>query len=326
MSVSELKKSTGLGLKTKMLTFPEMLEGFKKQIASALPRHLNADRMARIALTEFRKNPELAACDPKTIFASIIIAAQLGLEPGVMGQAYLVPYKGICTLVPGWQGYVDLVGRSGRASVWTDVVHQGDRFLYAKGSSPAITHEPGDQGDDTSPFTHVYAVGRIRNAEWPVIEVWSRNKVMSHLQQYNRQGQKHYALANENNLSMYGRKVALMQVLKYLPKSVELATASSLDYAAQEGSQTISVEEAIHGTFLPNGYQDEPQVIEQAQARSVSQATKPDLGPAPSPRLLQIFGLLGMGNDECRKWLADTAKLSDEERILKLEPLLDQEK
>jgi recombination protein RecT len=315
-----------------------MLTQFKSQIAAALPKHLNPERMARIALTEFRKNPDLGKCDPRTVFGAIIIAAQLGLEPGVMGQAYLIPYKGVCTLVPGWQGYVDLVARAGRASVWTDVVRSGDTFVYAKGTNPGITHEPADQTDDTTPFTHVYAVGRIRNAEWPVIEVWSRNKVIRHLNQYNRQGEKHYALQNERNLEMYGRKVALLQVIKYMPKSVELQTASELDYAADAGSQTISVDEAIEGTFTPNGYQDElpvPEAVQgtgnreqgtenKKQARSVSQA--PDLGPAPSPRLLQIFGLLGMGNDECRKWLADTAKLSDEERILKLEPLLDQEK
>jgi recombination protein RecT len=326
MSVAELKKTTGLAPKTKALTFPDMLTHFKSQIAAALPKHLNPERMARIALTEFRKNPDLGKCDPRTVFASIIIAAQLGLEPGVMGQAYLIPYKGTCTLVPGWQGYVDLVARAGRASVWTDVVRTGDTFVYAKGTNPGITHEPSDQIDDTTPFTHVYAVGRIRNAEWPVIEVWSRNKVIRHLNQYNRQGEKHYALQNERNLEMYGRKVALLQVIKYMPKSVELQTASELDYAADAGSQTISVDEAIAGTFTPNGYQDEPQVNEQAQARPGSQATKRDLGPAYSPRLSEIFALLRWDNNTCEKWLADNATLSDAERILKLEPQLDQEK
>jgi recombination protein RecT len=37
---------------------------FKAQIAAALPRHMTPDRMARIALTELRKNPDLMQCDP----------------------------------------------------------------------------------------------------------------------------------------------------------------------------------------------------------------------------------------------------------------------
>src|SRR6185437_12910740 len=71
--------------------FPAMLERFKGEIARALPRHLDGDRMARIALTSFRSNPRLSKCEPRSVFASIIIASQLGLEPGVMGQCYLIP-------------------------------------------------------------------------------------------------------------------------------------------------------------------------------------------------------------------------------------------
>jgi hypothetical protein len=35
-------------------TFPGMLVAFKAQIAAALPKHITADRMARIALTCYR--------------------------------------------------------------------------------------------------------------------------------------------------------------------------------------------------------------------------------------------------------------------------------
>lgn len=264
MSVAGLKQATTehTGI-AKRESFPTMLEQMKPQIAAALPKHLNADRMARIALTEFRKNPEIAKCDPMTVIASVVIAAQLGLEPGVMGQAYLVPFKGTCTLIPGWQGYVDLVSRAGRASVWTGAVRNGDDFSFAYGSSPHVEHTPKDGGDDDAPFTYVYAIGRIRAAEWPVIEVWSRAKVEKHLRRYNRVGDRHYAKANENNLEMYGRKVALLQVLKYMPKSVELQMAASLDSAAETGTQKITIDEAVAGTFTPNGYDLEGETEEQ---------------------------------------------------------------
>ena len=74
--------------------FPAMIEQLKRQVALALPKHLNADRMARIALTEFNKNPKLGECDPTTVFAAVVIASQLGLEPGIQGQGYLIPYNG----------------------------------------------------------------------------------------------------------------------------------------------------------------------------------------------------------------------------------------
>jgi len=197
--------------------------------------------MARIALTCFRKNPKLAVCDPRSVFAAVIMAAQLGLEPGVGGQSYLIPYGRECQFVPGWQGLVDLASRSGRASVWTGAVYAGDEFDYSLGDSPFVTHKPiGDE--EESKLTHVYAVGRVNGSEWPVIEVWPLAKVVVHRDRYNKVGKGHYSF---ENLEMYARKVALLQVLKYMPKSVELQMAVGLDQQATTGEQRLTVEEAI---------------------------------------------------------------------------------
>ena len=44
--------------------FPAMLKAYLPEIQRALPQHLNGDRMARIALTAFRRTPKLAALQP----------------------------------------------------------------------------------------------------------------------------------------------------------------------------------------------------------------------------------------------------------------------
>lgn len=54
----------------------------KAQMALALPKHMTADRLARIATTEIRKVPKLAACDQASFLGAIMQCAQLGLEPG----------------------------------------------------------------------------------------------------------------------------------------------------------------------------------------------------------------------------------------------------
>jgi recombination protein RecT len=219
-----------------LVAFAGFMEKLKPQLALALPKHMNADRMARLALTAFSTNADLQNCTPTSIAGSIMTAAQLGLEPGINGQGYLIPYKGVCTFVPGWKGLVDLVSRSGRASVWTGVVRDGDEFSYQLGDAPYCRHVPGDDADDAEQFTHVYAVGRVRDATMAVIEVWSRSKVQRHLKQYNKVGTHHYALANENNFEMYARKVALLQVLKYMPASIELANAIEVSHAGESGA------------------------------------------------------------------------------------------
>ncbi len=222
--------------------FSGFMEKLKPQLARALPSHMNADRMTRLALTQFSTTPSLQKCNPNSIAGAIMTAAQLGLEPGINGQGYLIPYKDTCTFVPGWKGLVDLVARSGRATVWTGAVRTGDEFEYQLGDTPFCKHKPGDEDDDAL-FTHVYAIGRVRDAEMPVIEVWSRIKVQKHLNKYNKVGERHYAMSDENNLEMYARKCALLQVLKYMPSSIELANAITASNAAEEG----------HGVVIENG-------------------------------------------------------------------------
>jgi len=79
----------------------------------------------------------------------------------------------------------------------------------------------------------------------PVIEVWTRGKVQKHLTQYNKVGGRHYAMTNESNFEMYARKVALLQVLKYMPSSIELANAITVSHAAESGQHAV-----IEGDFV----------------------------------------------------------------------------
>ena len=118
MSTTALRAmATGTMAEKKPNSFPSMLEAYRGEIARALPKHLNADTMTRIALTCFRMNPRLGECQPASVFASVIQASQLGLRPGLMGECYLIPYKtreGMqCQLQIGYQGLLELVRRSG---------------------------------------------------------------------------------------------------------------------------------------------------------------------------------------------------------------------
>lgn len=234
--------NTNLATKSPQAVLNGYFQQHKGQLQAALPKHLNPDRMARLALTEFSKNSALQRCDPKSVFSSIIVLSQLGLEPGIDGQAYLVPYKGTCTPIPGWKGYVDLVSRAGRATVWTGAVFEGDEFDYQLGDAPYLRHRPGDENDE-SKLTHVYAIGRVKGAEFPIIEVWTKGKVAKHRDKFNKVGKAHYSF---NKFEMYARKIPLLQVLKYMPKSVELQNAMEVDLASTQGKNT----DYINGEFV----------------------------------------------------------------------------
>lgn len=266
--------ATGAKEETPLAKFSGFLDKLKPQLAVALPRHMNADRMARLALTAFSTTPALQACSPQSIAGSIMTAAQLGLEPGVNGQGYLIPYGKTCTFVPGWKGLVDLVARSGRATVWTGAVYPGDNFEFQLGDAPFCRHKPGD-GEGEEPFTHVYAIGRVRDASMAVIEVWTRAKVQKHLNRYNKVGGRHYAKQDENNFEMYARKVALLQVLKYMPASIELQNAIDVSNGNESGRPTILEGDLVRTLEADEGaktLQDFVAMIDAAASKEDAQA------------------------------------------------------
>jgi recombination protein RecT len=231
-------------------TIGSELQKYKTQMEAALPKHMTADRMARIALTSLRVNPKLMNCTRESFFGSMMAASQLGFEPGINGQCYLIPYGNVCTLVPGWRGYLDLVSRTERASAWTEAVYDGDEFEYTLGTNPQIHHKRGKWAGKEAALQYVYAVGRIKNNDFPIIDVWDIDKVWAHRSKQNKVGDRHYSFAHPE---MYARKIPLLQVIKYLPSSIEIASASALDITASEGRQNLTIDMALNKDFESGG-------------------------------------------------------------------------
>ena len=172
--------------------------GFQNQMRMALPKNLMADRLTRIVMTEFRKNPTLQKCSPASFMASVLQAAQLGLEPGsALGQAYLVPYKTKgnyeCQLIVGYRGMISLAHRSGEIlSINAYCVHAKDEFTYQLGLHPDIQHIPSSEADH-GPVVFVYAVAQLRGGGVQ-FEVMSRAEIFENIHQKQGTLQAHYCM------------------------------------------------------------------------------------------------------------------------------------
>lgn len=217
-----------------LLTEPKI----KAQMALALPKHMTADRLARIALTEVRKNPALAGCDQTSFLGAIMQCAQLGLEPGgALGHAYLLPFenrkKGITEVqfIVGYRGMIDLARRSGQIlSIEARAVYQADKFHVALGLNPDLQHEPDWEAADRGPLRFVYAVAKLKDGGTQ-FEVMSRAEI-ERVRSKSKAGQYGPWVDHFEEMA---KKTAIRRLFKYLPVSIELATAVGLDEQAEIG-------------------------------------------------------------------------------------------
>ena len=213
---------------------------FKKQLALAIPKHLNADRLARIAATELRKTPALLNTTEASFMGAVMQSAQLGLEPGsALGQAYLVPYGKECQLILGYRGMIDLARRSGQVlSLNAYAVREGDDFNYQLGLHPDIHHVPSVEADRIKkPITFVYAVANLKGGGYQ-FEVMSRAEV-----------EAVKAKAKSKNIwNSYFEQMALKTVIrrlfKYLPVSIEALQITNVD-AKREAGEEVKPEDVI---------------------------------------------------------------------------------
>lgn len=273
------------------------LEKAKGQMALCLPKHITPDRMLRLTLTCFSTNPALRRCTAQSIMASMVTGSQLGLEIGVRGQAFLVPYKNQCTLVPGWQGLVGLLNNTGRATAWTGAVFEGDTWEFELGSQPRCRHMPGKQYGMPDHLIWVYACGKVNGSEQPVIEAWPIERVLGHRDKFNKVGNKHYSY---DNIEMYARKVVLLQVLKYMPCSTELTNAIDIANRVESGASSVIIDNGIvveQQPETPSAAQSEPDDnVPMGEPRPAATADAPTPETEKARFAKAIRGLLPLSN------------------------------
>jgi recombination protein RecT len=275
--------------------FPAMLEKFKGEIARALPRHINPDRMVRIALTAFRMTPKLAECDPRSVFAAVIQSSQLGLEVGLMGEAHLVPFKGQCQLIPGYTGLMKLARQSGLVQdIYAHEVRVNDKFTLKLGLERSLEHEPltGPGGfpasdEERGEVVGFYAVAVFKDGSRTFVAM-SRKEV-ERIRDNSRGYQVAKAAKKESvwdtDFVAMGLKTVIRRLCKFLPKSPELATALAMDAVAESGKgQNLNLQEVIEGNYAPVIDEETGEIINDAPAKVEAQAEAKAAQPADEPK------------------------------------------
>lgn len=205
-----------------------LLKAMMPQMERALPRHLTAERLARVVLTAFQKSPALYDCDPGSFASAIMTSAQLGLEPdGVLGQAYLVPRKGKVCLDVGYKGYIQLARNSGEvSSLAAREVRQGDHFVVEFGLNEKLEHVPGVERGEV---THFYAVAHFNGGghHFEVMTQAEVNAIRDKSEAWKKAGAS--TPWGSHPVEM-GKKTVIRRLAKYLPLNVQKAAALADSY------------------------------------------------------------------------------------------------
>lgn len=215
----------------------------KKQIALALPQHLKAERMIRMALTTVRRTPKLLECDPMTLVAGIVQASELGLElSGPLGQAYLIPRKNRgqmeATFQIGYRGFIKLAANTGQVAFFNArAVRAGDFFQYELGTSQFVKHR--SEAPRGAKITHFYGVLRLKDGSADC-EVWSLSDMEEHRDRYRsdkflKDKDKNYLGPWDTDFEAMGCKTMIRELAKRAPLSAELMSQAARDEYSEYG-------------------------------------------------------------------------------------------
>lgn len=250
----------------------QFLASRQRQIEAALPKHLTADRLSRIALTAIRRTPKLMEADVASLFGAIMQCAQLGLEPGT--RAHLVPFwngrqsRYEVNFIPDYRGLIDLARRSGQIGpFYAFAVREHDAFTYSLGLNPDLVHVPAES--NRGEITHFYAVARAKDNSWSQFDVMTREQVDAIRDRSKAKDSGPWVTDYEP----MGCKTVVRRLCKFLPASVEILQAVQADEAAERGEQDTT--SWIDGEFEV----DEEETLRDKVGRK-SEAAKQD---APQP-------------------------------------------
>lgn len=270
----------------------DLLKQAEAQLALALPRHIPVSYMIRVVLTVVQRTPKLLECDKLSMLGAVFQCAQLGLIPdGVLGQAYLVPFRNTqknrmeVQMIPGYRGLVELVRRSGELStIDADVVYEKDKFTYTRGTEAHLEHVPTDEASPGK-LVAAYAIARLKDGGYQI-------KVMK-VREIEAIRKRSKAANNGpwvTDFEWMAKKTVIKQLCKLLPVSTETQRAMALDDRAElelpqdlgmlvsETETPTPVEEPLEGEIavpMPERTSTQPQQAKPAAPTTVAEAFLP---------------------------------------------------
>ncbi|MCP3807163.1 recombination protein RecT [Paenibacillus sp. Lou8.1] len=249
-------------------TIAAYMDKMKYQIAEAMPKHMSIDRLSRIALTTIRTNPKLLECSMPSLMGAVMQAAQLGLEPGLIGHCYIIPYGTEATFIIGYKGMIDLARRSGNIkSIAAHEVYQNDFIELTYGLEENLQHVPWFLRKDEQPTESGKIIGAYMVAKFNDGGHFIHYMPIGEIEAHKKRSKASSKGPWVTDYTEMCKKTVVRSGWKWLPISVEIASA-------------VTQDETVRRDITPN---DEPFVFEMPKEPQGNDTTRPgDADPKQS--------------------------------------------
>ncbi|AGY45918.1 recombinase RecT [Lactococcus lactis subsp. lactis KLDS 4.0325] len=245
-------------------------DNIMQQLSETLGR--NSAPLVTSALTAIANNYQLKDATPVSVYTSLMKAAALNLtvDPN-LGFAYLVPYKRNfkengqwvnvteAQLQIGYKGLVQLALRSGQIkSVNTGTIYESEFKGYNKITGEFTIDETIIPDEDNDEVAGYFAYVQLVNGG--EVKQFSRKK---QIERFAKKYSKAYSYDLDNNkksspwsteFNAMAEKTVLKQVLKFVPMSLEMQEAVSVDENDMKWAKGV---DEVTGLEIPDQQQIE---------------------------------------------------------------------
>lgn len=233
------RKKVGRALTPDVSTVRSEVEATKKFVMQYQDRVLNlmgrdvkrVERFMQTFAQALAMEPKLAKCTRASVVGGVLEIATLGLEPGVLGQAWMIPFnnKGTleATVVIGYRGFLELARRTGQVgAIAHGVVYEKDHWDWMLGNEGFIRHRPSGE-EDRGEFIAAWAQADIKGFQRPQFEVMLAREVNAI--QRGAPSAKASFSPWKSHLDEMRCKTVIRRLAKFLPMSDSMQRAVSID-------------------------------------------------------------------------------------------------
>lgn len=224
-----------------------------QELMRALPDPKMTERFKRVAWSSISRNPDLLNADRRSLYSSCMDAAQLGLvvDP-ILGEAYLVVFKGRVQLIVGYKGLLKLARQSGEiSSIDVDTIHEHDQVTLRAGDISEFTIETNwmDRGE----IIGAYAIAHFKDGG-----IQRSIMTLQQIEAIRKAAFSGNSPAWKNHYGEQCKKTAFRRLAKMLPMSTEAQKALDLEDAVDDGKAAKIVGDSVETEDFPK---DEPGTI-----------------------------------------------------------------